>query len=295
MKNKKLVNKRGRWGYFFISPYLIGLVCFVIIPLVEAIRISFSELTVSAEGYDLKWINWENYRYILAVDPNFRMHLVDSFTKMFYQVPVVILFSFFIASLLTSQFKGRGLVRTIVFLPVIITAGAVDSLLSSDYMSDMVASTAVGNGSSATGTFAVLLGNMDLPDALIDFISTSVNGIYDIVVMSAVPIVIFIAALNSVSESIFEAAYVDGATAWEIFWKIKFPLSTPQILTCVVYCLIDSLNDSTNPVVAAIKTVTYEKWKYGYGAAMSFVYMILVFVVLLIVYRVIAKRVTYLE
>lgn len=294
MKKPNLIKKRNSFGYFFISPYLIGLLFFIAIPLVEAIKISFSELTVSDSGYNLVSIGFENYKHIFAVDPNFRVYLVNSLKSMVMQVPVVILFSFFMASVLTTEFRGRGAVRTIVFLPVIITAGAVEKITNVDYMADTVTNTAV-EGDAASNMFLSLLSGLNVPDGIIDFLLASVEGIYDIVVLSAVPIVIFIAALNSISESVFEAAHVEGATNWEIFWKIKFPISTPQILTSVVYCIIDSLNNASNPVVSAIKYATYEKWKYGHGAAMSFSYMLIIFVILIVVYRVIAKRVTYLD
>ena len=296
MKNKsKLIANRERIGYFFVSPYIIGLIVFIIIPLAESIRISLSELTVGADRYNLDFVGTKNYSYIFMVDVNYRKDLLSSFKSMIVSVPVVILFSFFVASVLTTKFKGRGFVRTIAFLPVIITAGAIDKLLAEDYMADTVSASVASGGGQMASSVMSLFGNIGIPDSILAIITTSVSGIYNIVVMSAVPIVIFIAALNSISESIFEAAYVEGATKWEIFWKIKFPISTPQILTCVVYCLIDNLNNSSNVVISKIKTTIYNQWKYGQGAAMSFAYMIVIFVILFAVYKVISKRVTYLE
>ena len=294
-KKSKLIANRERFGYFFVSPYIIGLIVFIVIPLAESIRISFSELTVGTDRYNLDFVGLKNYSYIFTVDVNYRKNLLSSFQSMIVSVPVVILFSFFVASVLTTKFKGRGFVRTIAFLPVIITAGAIDKLLAEDYMADTVSASVASGGGEMASSVMSLFGNIGIPDSILSIISTSVNGIYNIVVMSAVPIVIFIAALNSISESIFEAAYVEGATKWEIFWKIKFPISTPQILTCVVYCLIDNLNNSSNVVISKIKTTIYQQWKYGQGAAMSFAYMIMIFVILFAVYKIISKRVTYLE
>lgn len=294
-KKRALTVRKDRFGYFFISPYIIGLIAFVLIPLVEAIRFSFSKLTVSVENYQLENVGFENYNYIFRVDPNFRKYLLSSFTGMLTSVPIVILFSFFVASVLTTRFKGRGIARTILFLPVIITAGAVDALLADDYMSDTVTNAVISGGGQIAKSVMAVFGNVGIPESVLEFISTAVNGIYDIVVLSAVPIVIFIAALNTISESIFEAAYVEGATNWEIFWKIKFPVSTPQILTCVVYCLIENLNNSSNVVISTIKSITYDQWEYGRGAAMSFSYMIIIFVILFVVYRLLSKRITYLN
>ena len=112
-------------------------------------------------------------------------------------------------------------------------------------------------------------------------------------VMSAVPIVIFIAALQAVPDSIYEAASIEGASAWEVFWKIKFPLISPHILVCVVYCIIDSLNNSANPVVSLVKDTTYAKIQYGYGAAMSVVYMLVTLLLVFVLYKGISKWVVY--
>ena len=245
--------------------------------------------------YELIGTGFENYLYIFTVDPNFRQYLLTSLKEMITSVPIVILFSFFMASILTVEFRGRGFVRTVMFLPVIITSGAVDQLISKDYLAGTVTDTASSKGGELANSVLTMFGEVNLSDALIGYLSDAIEGIYDITVMSAVPIVIFIAALNSISSSVFEAAYIEGATKWEVFWKIKFPISSPQILTCVVYCLIDNLNDSSNPVIAAIKSTTYDQWKYGRGAAMSLSYMLIIFVILLLVYRIIAKRITYIE
>lgn len=294
-KKTSLLKKQSRFGYLFISPYLLGLAVFIIIPLIESIRISFSELTVGTVRYELTGTGFENYSYIFTVDPNFRQYLLTSLKEMITAVPIVILFSFFMASILTVEFRGRGFVRTVMFLPVIITSGAVDQLISKDYLAGTVTDTVSSKGGELANSVLSMFGEVNLSDALIGYISDAIEGIYDITVMSAVPIVIFIAALNSISSSVFEAAYIEGATKWEVFWKIKFPISSPQILTCVVYCLIDNLNDASNPVIAAIKSTTYDQWKYGRGAAMSLSYMLIIFVILLLVYRIIAKRITYIE
>lgn len=294
-KKTSLLKKQSRFGYLFISPYLLGLSVFIIIPLIESIRISFSELTVGTVRYELTGTGFENYSYIFTVDPNFRQYLLTSLKEMITAVPIVILFSFFMASILTVEFRGRGFVRTVMFLPVIITSGAVDQLISKDYLAGTVTDTVSSKGGELANSVLSMFGEVNLSDALIGYISDAIEGIYDITVMSAVPIVIFIAALNSISSSVFEAAYIEGATKWEVFWKIKFPISSPQILTCVVYCLIDNLNDASNPVIAAIKSTTYDQWKYGRGAAMSLSYMLIIFVILLLVYRIIAKRIAYIE
>lgn len=296
-KNKKssLIARRNRYGYFFTAPYIFGLLVFVLYPLIETVRISFSNLQVGETRYVLEPVGFENYSYIFTVDPNFRQHLLSSLQNMFTLVPVVVVFSLFIASLLTKEFRGRGLIRTILFFPVIIASGAVSSLSSGDYMAGTVSSGTSSMGSELASSFLSMLGDLEISKSLVDFIVSSVQGIYDIITMAAIPIVIFIAALNSISESIFEAAYIEGCSGWEVFWKIKFPLASPQILTCIVYCIIDNLNSSANPVINNIQSVTYAQWKYGLGGAMSFTYAILILAILAVVYKIVNRFIVYTE
>lgn len=294
-KHSSLIAKRNRYGYLFTAPYIIGLLAFVLVPLIETVRISFSTLTVGENRYELTPVGFENYSYIFTVDPDFRKHLLSSLQNMVMLVPVVVVFSLFIASLLTKAFHGRGLVRTILFFPVIIASGAVSNLADSDYMAGTVSSSTGTMGSELASSFLSMLGDLEISKTLVEFITTSVQGIYDIITMSAIPIVIFIAALNSISESIFEAAYIEGCSGWEVFWKIKFPLASPQILTCIVYCIIDNLNSSANPVVNTIQSVTYEQWKYGLGGAMSFTYAIIMLAILAVVYKIVNRFIVYTE
>lgn len=298
MKEKRkssLIARRNRFGYVFTAPYILGLVLFVLVPLVNTVQISFSTLKVGETRYELIPVGFQNYSHIFTVDPDFRQYLLTSLETMITSVPVVIIFSLFIASLLTKEFHGRGLVRTILFFPVIIASGAVSAISSSDYMASTVSTNASSAGSGLASSFLSVLGEFELSTSLIGFIENSIQSIANIITMSAIPIVIFIAALNSISESIYEAAYIEGCSGWEVFWKIKFPLASPQILTCVVYCIIDNLNSTANPVIADIQSTTYTEWKYGLGGAMSFTYALIVLVILAVVYKIVNRFIVYTE
>ena len=299
-KNKMgLVEKRNCYGYLFSLPFIIGFIVFVLVPLISSINISLSKLTVGENGYILEFIGLENYNNAFLVDPTFRQQLVTSVTEMLTSVPITAMFAFFVASILTMEFKGRTVARAILFLPVAISSGIIDNLVSGDYMNNMVLSggkySADGLGVGIAGAFIQLISDMQLPTEFVDFLVSSVEGIYSITAMSAVPIVIFMAALQSVPESVYEASYIEGATKWEVFWKIKFPLVSPHILVCVVYCVIDMLNNSSNIVIKAIKSVTYTEFNYGLGTAMSVAYTVIILLILFIVYRLISKRVIYAE
>lgn len=294
-----LVEKRNCFGYLFSLPFIIGFIVFVFIPLLTSFRISLSKLFISENGYVLEFIGLENYNRAFLIDHSFRTKLLNSILTMLTNVPLAVIFAFFIASVLSMNFKGRTIARAILFLPVAITSGVIDNLMSNDYINNMSLSSAkYSSGTGAAGiasSFVQLITDFELPMGIVEFLVSSAERIYDITVMSAVPIVIFLAALQSVPESVYEASYIEGATSWEVFWKIKFPMVSPHILVCVVYCVIDSLNNSSNVVIEAVKSTIYKEFNYGLGTAMTVAYCIIILLILAVIYRLISKHVVYTE
>ena len=131
--NKKatLLQRRDRKGYLFILPWLVGFIVFYVRSIIQTIQFSFNTLTMDAGvgGYALSWAGLENYRYAFTVHPTFKQILTTSVMDMVIDVPLIIFFSLFMAMLLNKEFKGRGLVRAIFFLPVLMNAGAITAAL----------------------------------------------------------------------------------------------------------------------------------------------------------------------
>ena len=208
-------------------------------------------------------------------------------------VPICTLFAFFMASLLNGKFHGRTFARMILFLPVITSSGIISRLLGGYTLQTLQNATTESTASGMSVAVVSLMNQMSLNQSLVNFISSTVERISDIVAISAVPIVVFLAGLQSISPSIFEAAHVEGATGWDVFWKISLPMISPLILVCVVYSVIDSFTNISNPVIESIHTTSFEKIKFGTGSAMAISYMIIMAVILLIVYKLISKFIVY--
>ena len=94
-RSRSLEVKQRRMGYVFVAPLIVGMLAFVAFPVIQSLFFSFSKLNVVASGYKLDFLGIENYRYIFAVDPDFRTMVIRSLRDMLINVPVVILFSFF--------------------------------------------------------------------------------------------------------------------------------------------------------------------------------------------------------
>ena len=291
--------RQRRMGYVFTAPLMVGMLAFVVFPVLQSLLFSFSRLSVVASGYRLDFLGLENYRYIFAVDPEYRTMVLTALRDMLVNVPVVVLFSFFVASLLNQKFRGRSAVRAILFLPVIIASGVVQSVDRGDQFSSLiVAGTQAGTeavGEQLSEKLILYLQELNISPQITHFIIDTVSRVYDITVMSAVPIIIFLAGLLSVSPSLFEAGYMEGATKWEIFWKISLPMVSPLILVSVVYCVIDSFTNVSNPVISRIHSSAYDSLNFGLSAAMAWSYTVLILAVLGLIYKLINRHIFYHE
>ncbi len=299
-KNRSLEVKQRRIGYVFVAPLIVGMLAFVAFPVIQSLIFSFSKLNVVASGYRLDFLGFENYRYIFAVDPDFRSMVITSVRDMLINVPVVVLFSFFVASLLNQKFRGRGVVRAILFLPVIIASGVVESVDKGDQFSTLLSSGSQAAGNSAVGEqlseqLILYLQQLNISPQITNFIIDTVSRVYDITIMSAVPIIIFLAGLQSVSPSLFEASYIEGASKWEVFWKISLPMVSPLILVAVIYCIIDSFTNVSNPVISRIHSAAYDSLNFGLSSSMAWSYMLLILAVLAIVFKIVSKFIFYQE
>lgn len=290
--------KKRRYGYMFTLPFIIGAVLFVIYPMILSILQSFSDVTFDPDaGLVMNFADpLANYRSIWTETTDFSDKVFASLRDMCVNVPVVVIFSFFIASVLNTKFIGRGFARSVMFMPVIIASGIVTNLSSNTASNlldsaDRFASTA-GGTFQVTTAFETMLEGMDLDPSLISFIMSAVNNISSIVTMSAVSIVIFIAGLQSISPSIYEASYIEGATKWEVFWKISLPMVSPLILLSVVYTIVDVFNGTSNAVIASIHE-TIVKTNYDVASAMACSYSLIIVVILLVVFGVLSKLVFY--
>lgn len=309
--NKKGYLKRveGKWkfslmgreaiaGLGFILPFLIGFLMLFLPMIVKSIQYSFSNMEVQSTGYVLTPAarnGLEHYIRALTIDPEFNKMLLNAILNMCTKVPLVIIFSFFMANLLNQNFHGRAAARSILFFPVILTSGVILGLESSDLLIATLNPSELSASEMSTlmNVSGFLVKYTALPESVIMFLSNAVNGIYDIIIASGVQILIFLAGLQSISPSLYEASSMEGATAWESFWKITFPMISPLILVNSIYTIIDAFTSETNEIMADIHDTIFTDVKYGLGSAMAWIYFICIGVILLLVGGIISRHVFY--
>jgi ABC-type sugar transport system permease subunit len=299
-KKKTLAFKNAVAGYLFILPFILGFILFMIVPLGQSLMMTFNDVTPNSDGtgFTMTWVGIKNFKDAFMVDPDFVPYLLSELTTMLINTPATLIFSFFIALLLNQNFKGRGLVRAIFFLPVILSSGVIvgieynNSLLSD--MKEVISDSS--NEASVTGVLESILVTSDTGpmSRMFEYVFDIINKVYDIAIASGIQIIMFLSALQTISPSMFEAAKIEGCTAWESFWKITFPMVSSMILVNVVYTVIDFFLKTDNTVMTKISEEV-GKLNYGFSSAMAWVYFLCVIIILGIVSLIISKRVYYYE
>ncbi|WP_042197764.1 carbohydrate ABC transporter permease [Paenibacillus camerounensis] len=291
-----LQHKRSLLGIAFIAPWLLGFIFLFAAPLLRSIQFSFSKLTVDPSGFTLQGVGWANFNNALFVDASFNRVLTESVWDMVLNVPMILFFSLFSATLLNQKFRGRIVARAIFFLPVILASNAISAAEASgliNLVGDATAVNELGQSGSQYNVMSMvmILSEIGLPLSFVDYIVDAILRIYEIITSSGVQILIFLAALQSVPGAMYEVAKIEGATAYESFWKITFPLVSPLILTNVIYTIIDSFSGSA--VTKMIFTTAFTTQNFGLSAAMSWIYTLIISIILVIVGYVLSKRVHY--
>ncbi len=295
-----LDKRKARSGWIFVLPFLLGFI-FVYFPIIfNSIKLSFYNMKVlSGGGYQLIWVGFENYNEALFGSTDFFETLVGGLGQMVFDIPAIIIFSLFMAVLLNQKMAGRALFRAIFFIPVIVSTGIMESIEAQNLMSDMVndgggindgsANLGSASGSIVTSTdiesIAGLFSNMMVGSELAAMVSSWVNNIFNIVNRSGVQMLIFLSGLQSISPAIYESCQIDGATAWETFWKITFPMISPMILVNAVYTVIDSFTTESNTIMTFIDSVYNGGGDAGnsVSAAMSWIYFLIVILIVALV------------
>lgn len=299
-KKRSLSQRRAIKGFLFITPWLIGFIWFYARSLFMTIQFSFSEMVVNpGGGYTLDFVWLDNFIYAFRAHATYKQVLTTSVGNMLVDVPLITFFSLFMAMLLNRKFRGRTLVRAIFFLPVILNAEAiVDAIgLSRVMMSGGISSASAEMAAGASSGMSIeyyiqMFSSLGLPEVLIEYISGAVSRISDIINASGVQIIIFIAALQSIPGSMYEVAKIEGATAYETFWKVTFPMVMPHIITNIVYTVVDSFAKS-DVIELAYDTAFGPQMNYGLSSVFSLVSTVVTCLILVVVCGLIQKRTFY--
>lgn len=201
----------------------------------------------------LTYVGLENYKKMATTNLGFINSISSTLPKLVY-IPAILIFSFMIANLLNAKFRGRTVARVIFFMPVVTASGVAAKIKDGSWEVARVGSSVSGALSNTdldiTTSIKNILSDMPFMTPFVDLITTAFDQLSNIVLMSGIQILIFLAALQTISPSLFEASDMEGASKWEAFWKITFPMVSPMILVATMYTMIDVLTGSGNPMIS---------------------------------------------
>ncbi|MFW5998582.1 MAG: carbohydrate ABC transporter permease [Halanaerobiaceae bacterium] len=290
-----LNQKRTVIAYIFCLPFIIGFMLFFLYPFIQSVIFSLNELQITKTGYELDFVGIENYYKAIMVHPEYTRILTETILQTLADLPAIIIFSFFAASILNQNFRGRTVARMMFFLPVILTSGALARMEQQDYMHQLAGQGGGEEFSLLGGVVEEILIDLRLPDLMLNYIATAIDYIPEIINGAGIPILIFLAGLQSIPPSLYEAAKVEGSTSWDNFWKITFPMVSPLILTNIVFIIVDSFTSPDNEVIQLILDGTWGSLGYGQSTAMAWMYFIGIAIILAVVIKILSKRVFYQE
>ncbi|MBQ4576460.1 MAG: sugar ABC transporter permease [Firmicutes bacterium] len=303
-KSASLDVRKARAGWIFILPFLIGFVLIYLPIIFDSIKYSFHEIKILVGGgYELEWVGWKNYSDAILVDTSFVTTLVSGLKQLILDIPSIVLFSLFVAIILNQKIAGRAAFRAIFFIPVILTTGLISDIDAGNTMNEYMGNAegiddGSGQESAATEIVSVmdverLFSNMMIGTEIVEYVVSLVNNIFNIINRCGVQMLIFLSGLQSISPAIYESCSIDGASGWETFWKITLPMVSPMILVNSIYTVIDAFTSADNRVMAYISTVYEEANGNVLSSAMSWMYFLVVILIIAAVAGILGSFVFY--
>ncbi len=263
-KNK---TKKAIAGYLFILPFIIGTIVFGIQPIYKSIRMSLSDfagtkVTNQTAKFFIEGFGFKQFVSIFKDNPKHVEAIIAVFKDVMIVVPLVLVFSLILALLLNTKLKGIKAFRMIFFIPVILLSGNLLNYFQNYGLLNVPALESVSLEETLT---------FYLPPQITDVIMGAFSKVILLLWLGGVQTLIFLSALQKTDKPIYEAATIDGASGWEIFWKITFPSLVPMMIINVVYTTViyaNLGNDLTEIIASSIVSVEYGR---DYSSALAWV------------------------
>lgn len=271
-------------AYILILPTVIGLILFTAGPILASLYFSFTNWNLLSPP---KWRGFDNYIELFTKDPLFWVTIKNTAYYVLGTVPTGAVLALLLAIALNQKIKGLAIFRTIYFIPVVSSVVAISVLWSWLYQADF-------------GLINQLLRSLGFKG--VGWLSSPTWAMPAVIIMSiwhglGYNIVIFIAGLQSIPQDYYEAARIDGATAWQNFWHITIPLVSPVTFFVIILSLISSFQVFEQAYVMtqggpvnATKTIVYYLYQTGFmnfhmGYASALAYVLFMVIVVLTLFQ----------
>jgi ABC-type sugar transport system permease subunit len=274
-------NDHNLQAYMFILPWLIGFVVFTVGPFFYTMYLSFFDVQKTGLGWQTTFVGFDNYVVAFFKNLYYVPALLEFIVVEVTYVPAIIIASFILAILLNRDLKFRGGFRTIFFLPVIVLSGSVmDKLLDtgstrlSDFSENIIFKMIMNYNIGAARALLTLFENFTM-----------------VLWFTGIPIILFINGLQKINTQLYEAAKIDGATTWQILWKITVPIIKPTALIVTIFTIVQIGMYNINPVYGLIKDSMYDLASgLGLASAYTWVYTLVVLFFVLVALFIFGSR-----
>ncbi|MBO7520119.1 MAG: sugar ABC transporter permease, partial [Clostridia bacterium] len=231
-------------------------------------------------GMDYDFVFLSNFKYILKEDPFYTDTLISSLTTLAYSVPIIVALSLILGILLNQKFRGRVVMRAVFFLPVIIAAGIVLNILTTNINGQPpiiklgATSTTMSDGTNYLDATALLEG-LRFPAAVTEVMAKYITMIFNLLWRSGIQIILFISGLQTIPDSLYEVSKIEGASKWEEFWMVTFPMLRDVTLLVTVFTVVEEMVSTTNAVMSNAQIMIGQQ-RYDLPAAMIWFYFVCV-------------------
>lgn len=299
--NRKRISKKiwneWCWGWFMVFPTILGLIVLNIIPIFQTFYLSFFKSGAFGKGN--VFVGLDNYRKMFQDEQVWRA-VGNTLSYTCIVVPVTIVIALLLAVVLNGRIKGKGIYRTIYFIPMVAAPAAVTMVWKWLY-------------NYHYGLINHFLAKLGLPEVNwidnpnVALISVAVIGIWSTVGYS---MVLLLAGLQEIPRDYYEASNIDGASKVRQFFQITLPLVSPtlffvlvtSIITAmqvfdVIYMMIDVTNPSYDRTVSLVYLFYNNSFKYsnkGYGSAIVMLLLVIIMIITVIQTRLQKKWVNYM-
>lgn len=284
--------RKAMYGYGFIAIWIVGFIYFFVRPFITTIVFSLNDIKFMQQGMKLTFNHFSAYKKAIMEDPTLLREMVSCFTNLVYSVPLIVILSIFIAVLLNKDFFGKTFFRAVYFIPVIVSSGVLLGIIRGDNVSSAMVEGTKSGSMLQISNIGALLSEFNLPEKVSSFLLTMSNSVFDLLWKSGIQILLFLSGIQSISPSIYEASKIEGASAWDNFWKITIPMLSPIIVLAVIYSIIDAFTDTNNAIMKRI-LADANILKYTEASVMATMYFTLAMLFIALVYFVLNKILPY--
>ena len=281
-KNRGIEALKARYGWICITPWIIGLVLFFGLPIIQSIIYTFSDVTLTTGGLRTEFVGLTNFKYIFDQNADYLDNIAAAIVQFLYSFPVILIISIILAIILNQKFKGRIFFRALYFLPVIIASGAVLTVVLSSVSQGV--SNIETDESVAMAMFDVdeIVTSLGLPSKIGEYFVTIIDGIMNMIWNCGIQTVLFISGMQTIPPLLYEVSKVEGATKWEEFWFITLPMLSRVIVLVGVFTMVELMTAQSNSVMRQAY-VFMRTQNYGEGSAMLWSYFAVIGVVMAVI------------